>query len=251
MIDLHTHSIASGHALNTVYELAQHAKNKGVSVLGITEHGPSMKGAPHDEYFWISDKLNELFGVKILLGVEANILNINGEIDLNDNLLKQQKVVSASIHNFTPYCSNSLEDNTKSIINAMKNPFVKIITHPYSPDFPVDIKKICKHSKETNTLLEINNQLFSRISVSNTNSILDNYKTLINECKKNNFPVIFGSDAHIAHDIGNFTDILRYNEILEISDDMIINKNKELLLKYMNNDKRTTTLYISHWATDG
>ncbi len=244
MIDLHTHSIASGHALNTVYELAQYANNIGVSVLGITEHGPAMKGAPHDEYFWISDKLNELFGVKILLGIEANILNIDGKLDLSTDLLKLQKVVSACIHNLTPYSSNSLKNNTISIINAMKNPFVKIITHPYRSDFPVDIREICKYSKETNTLLEINNQLFSRISLSDANNILDNYKTLINECKKNNFPIIFGSDAHIAHDIGNFTDILKYNKILEISDDMIINKNEELLLKYMNNDKRTTTLHI-------
>jgi putative hydrolase len=242
MIDLHTHSIASGHALNTVYELAQHANINGISVLGITEHGPAMKGAPHDEYFWISDKLNELFGVKILLGIEANILNVNGELDLSVDLLKLQKVVSASIHNFTPYCSNSLENNTKSIINAMKNPFVKIITHPYTPGFSVDIKEICKYSVKTNTLLEINNQLFSRISASNINNILENYKTLINECKKNNFPVIFGSDAHIAKDIGNFTDILKYNDILEITDEMIINKNKELLLKYLKNDKCTTTL---------
>ena len=244
MIDLHTHSIASGHALNTVYELAQHAKIKGVSVLGIIEHGPSMKGASHDEYFWISDKLNELYGVKILLGIEANILNVDGVLDLSVDLLRLQKIVSASIHNLTPYCSNSLENNTNSLINAMKNPFVKIITHPYSLDFLVDIKKICKYSKETNTLLEINNQLFSRISTSNIDIVLENYKTLINECKQNNFPVIFGSDAHIAQDIGNFTDILKYNDILEISDDMIINKNKELLLNYLNNDKRTTTLYI-------
>ncbi len=45
-IDLHTHSIASGHALNTVYEMALVASRIGVTHLGITDHGPSMKGPP-------------------------------------------------------------------------------------------------------------------------------------------------------------------------------------------------------------
>ena len=82
-VDLHTHSLISGHALNTVDELAREARKKKMHLLGIVEHGPSMEGTPHEGYFWISDKLNKLYGIEILLGVEANIISENGEIDLN------------------------------------------------------------------------------------------------------------------------------------------------------------------------
>ena len=78
----------------------------------MSDHGPSMRGASHAEYFWISEQLNELYGVKIYLGIEANILNDNGDIDLPVDLLKKQKVVYAGLHNLTPYESKGKEYNT-------------------------------------------------------------------------------------------------------------------------------------------
>lgn len=43
--DLHTHTIASGHAFGTIWENARAAKDKGISVLAITDHGPSVPGS--------------------------------------------------------------------------------------------------------------------------------------------------------------------------------------------------------------
>ena len=36
--DLHTHTIASGHAYSTVQEMAKAAADRGLELLGITEH---------------------------------------------------------------------------------------------------------------------------------------------------------------------------------------------------------------------
>ena len=44
VMDMHTHTIASGHAYNTIYEMARWAASKGVALLGITDHGPRMEG---------------------------------------------------------------------------------------------------------------------------------------------------------------------------------------------------------------
>ena len=38
ILDLHTHTIASGHAYSTIREMAQAASEKGLKLLGITEH---------------------------------------------------------------------------------------------------------------------------------------------------------------------------------------------------------------------
>ena len=42
VLDLHTHTYASGHAYNTMNEMAYAAKEKGLQLLGITDHAPAM-----------------------------------------------------------------------------------------------------------------------------------------------------------------------------------------------------------------
>ena len=37
VLDIHTHTLASGHAYNTVYEMAQAARDKGLALLGISD----------------------------------------------------------------------------------------------------------------------------------------------------------------------------------------------------------------------
>lgn len=51
LIDAHTHTVASGHAYSTLQEMAQAAADKGLQVLGITEHGPSVPGTCPLLYF--------------------------------------------------------------------------------------------------------------------------------------------------------------------------------------------------------
>ena len=43
-IDTHTHTLASGHAYNTMNEMAKAAADKGLKGLAITEHAPEMPG---------------------------------------------------------------------------------------------------------------------------------------------------------------------------------------------------------------
>ena len=50
-IDIHNHTIASGHAFSTLQEMAYAAAEKGIEYLGITDHGPSIPGTCHPLYF--------------------------------------------------------------------------------------------------------------------------------------------------------------------------------------------------------
>jgi putative hydrolase len=228
--DLHTHSIASGHALNTVYEMVARAKEKGMSLIGIVEHGPSMEGAPHEGYFWVSDQLDELYGVRVLLGIEANILNERGEIDLNGELLAKQRVVIAGLHARTPYRTNNLESNTQALANVMQNPLVQIISHPHRTDFPVDIERVFQEAYKTNTLLELNNQVFAQQS--SQEGFLETYKRLIDLSRKYGHPLIAGSDAHVAKKIGEDSSIVAACGQIGLTPDMLINNHAEELLKW-------------------
>jgi putative hydrolase len=228
--DLHTHSIASGHALNTVYEMVREAKEKGMGLIGIVEHGPSMEGAPHEGYFWVSDQLDELYGVRVLLGIEANILNEGGEIDLNGELLAKQRVVIAGLHARTPYKTNNLESNTLALVAAMQNPLVQIISHPYRMDFPVDIERVFQEAYKTQTLLELNNQVFTQQS--SQDGFLETYKRLVDLSKRYGHPLIAGSDAHVAKKIGADSGIVTVYKQIGLTDDLLINNKPEELIKW-------------------
>ena len=51
-LDTHTHTLASGHAYNTITEMIDAAVEKGLKLLAITEHAPAMPGSCKDFYFY-------------------------------------------------------------------------------------------------------------------------------------------------------------------------------------------------------
>ncbi len=230
-IDLHIHSIASGHSLNTVYEIVNAAKERGLTHIGIAEHGPLMKGAPQEGYFWISDQLTNLIGIEVFLGIEANILSKNGNIDLDECLLRQQRVVMAGLHKETPYNGSDHYVNTESTINAMKNPLIKIIAHPYRPEFPINIEIVVEAAHDTGTLLEINDNLFSRKY--QLPELIEKYSLLIALSKEHQMPVILGSDAHLAEKIGCDENIKAVWDEIGLDNEIIVNNNPYLLLDYL------------------
>lgn len=88
-LDVHTHTIASGHAFSTLQEMAQAAAGKGLKVLGITEHSPGIPGTCHPIYFRNLHVVpRRMYGVELLLGAEINILDGKGNLDLDEDYMK-------------------------------------------------------------------------------------------------------------------------------------------------------------------
>ena len=93
-IDTHSHTIASGHAYCTIREMASAAAKKGLQGLAITEHAPTMPGTCHPFYFSNLKVIpRQMSGVEMLFGVELNILDADGTIDLSEALLKEMDLV--------------------------------------------------------------------------------------------------------------------------------------------------------------
>ena len=159
-LDTHTHTIASTHAYSTVLEMAKMAAERGLEAIAVTDHGVAMEDAPD---VWHFDNLKniprDICGVKILYGVEANILDLDGNLDMKPELMKKLDVVNASIH--APcYASKDAEDHTSAYEAVVKNPYVDIICHSGSPQYSYDYEKIVKLAKEHHKLMEINNHTF-------------------------------------------------------------------------------------------
>ena len=83
VVDLHTHTVASGHAYNTIQEMVESAKRNNIKLFGITEHAVTMPGTCHDFYFHnLKMARRDYEGIELCLGVELNIIDYEGNVDM-------------------------------------------------------------------------------------------------------------------------------------------------------------------------
>lgn len=231
LVDLHTHTITSGHAYSTVTENAQAASRKGLKIMGMTDHGPSMPGAPHLYHFGnLSVLPEELFGVKILPGVEANITNHEGELDLPLRYLAHLKLILVGLHPIC-YSGGTCEQNTQAYIKAMESPYTDIMVHPGRPDFEMDLEQIAYASAQLAIPVEINNSSLSTIS--GKSGALKNCLSIAHYMAKYKGPVILGSDAHFWDRVGEFSEALELVREAGISSQQILNTSPERVLDYL------------------
>lgn len=235
VLDVHTHSLASGHSYSTIREMAYAAKEKGLEVLGITEHAPKMPGSCHEFYF-LNLKVvpREMCGVKLLLGSEVNIIDYDGNVDLREGLLKAMDVVIASFH---PPCLKigTREENTRAYLKAMENPYVDIIGHPDDSRIPVDLEKIIEAAAKNHKLIELNNSSLRENGA--REGAFENQLRILELCKKHKVRIILGSDAHIDSEVG---DHHRTDRVLAVSDfpeELIVNSSFENLKPYLHKYK--------------
>lgn len=203
IIDMHTHTVASGHAYSTIHENIQFAKRHGMKFLGTSDHGSTMTGGPA-EYFFHNLKVvpREMDGVKILRGMEANILDVNGNIDeLDSKALDGLDYLIASLH-IVCIEPSTKEDNTMAILNVMDKEKVKIIGHPDDARYELDYEAIVKKAKEKNILLEVNNSSLSPNT--SREGARENILKYLELCKEYGVRIIMGTDSHICYDIGVF-----------------------------------------------
>ena len=227
-LDVHTHTIASGHAYSTLMENAKAASEKGIKVLGTTEHGITMPHSPHIWYFNNYKVLpRELYGVTMLYGTEANIIDYDGNLDMDDITLSRMDIVIGSIHDEV-YKVGSVQENTRAFINTIENGKVNIVGHLGNPEVPVNFEEIVKCAKENDILIEINNSSFTTSRVGSNGNCTE----IAQLCKKYNAKLIINSDAHFCTLIGEFTEAIDMLESINFPEELIINKDpNEFLLK--------------------
>lgn len=228
VVDSHTHTISSGHAYSTLQENALVAAQKRLEIIAMTDHGPSVEGAPKRLFFSNLRVLPEtICGVRILKGIEANILDYDGKIDLEDKYLKKLDWVIASFHDICIE-PRSVEENTKAAIEALKNPCVDVLGHPDNPVFPVDIEKVVMFARDAGKFIEINNHSFLVRKGSEKNC-----REIIKFCKKHKAKIVCGSDAHVSFSVGNFSQIMPILKELEMPEELIINTSAKKMAEYI------------------
>ncbi len=203
-VDSHTHTVASGHAYSTIDENVQAAAARGIKLLAITDHGPSMPGAPHIWYFMNMRVLPRIInGVGVLRGVEANIINFKGELDINDEVQRQMDIILGSLHE-PIIAPTSKAAHTDTVVKAIASGRIDVFAHGGNPAFPIDVDEVAKAAALYNVLVEINNSSFTTSRAGSGKNCV----ALAEAVAHHDGFLTFGSDAHIAGKVGVFDECL-------------------------------------------
>ena len=237
--DYHDHTILScgnnekrRHAKGTIEENVKKAIEKNLDIIGISEHGfnhnfygLSKKNAKKEREE--IDRLNKKYPeIKILMGMECNILDDTGKIDMPPDMIKYFDYILAgyhfgskptSIRSFLHHIDNmvtgglfSKKYNTRAVINAMRNNNLLYITHPGDKG-RIDIIEVAKVCVETDTGLEINghhNKLSSE---------------MIRQIKDMDIKFYIGSDAHDPKHVANFEKAIQIAKDADLDLNRIVN----------------------------
>jgi putative hydrolase len=231
--DLHTHTLASGHGYSTVKEMVEAAGAAGLKMLAITDHGIGMPGAPH--YYHFTNTINwprHMGGVEVLKGIEANIVDTNGRLDTPEEVLKYLDLVLAGFHNETGYTGKTVEDNTRAMIAAIRNPYVHIIVHPGNPQYPIDMEKVVLAAKSYGKALELNNNSFLVRPGSSPRCYL-----LAKLARRHGITVSINSDAHICYTVGDFGNAVSMAQEAGIQDTQVLNASVDRVNQFLARHK--------------
>ena len=231
-MDLHTHTIVCGHGYSTLKENIEAAQACGLSFLGSSEHAPGMPGGSNP-YFFSNYKgiPREYDGMRLLCGVEANITDYEGTLDMEEWLLERMDYVIASMH-IPCVKPGTVEENTRASVKAMENPYVKILGHPDDSRYPLDYEVLVQAAKRESVLLELNNSSLNPGSARQNGR--DNAIQLLKTCKKYDVPIILGSDSHICYTIGGFERALELVEAVDFPKELILNYYPERIDQVLN-----------------
>jgi len=198
-VDTHTHTYASGHAYSTLIENAKSAKQNGLAMFCTTDHSELMPGAPH-YWFFINQRVLPRFieGVAIIRGVESNIMNTQGEIDIHPSVDKNLDWVIASFHEPVFLPSDSAA-HTEALLNVIKGGRVDALGHLGNPNFDFDFEAVIQCAAEHNVAIEINN---TTLKGNSRVGSVDRCYEIARIAKAKGAFITSGSDAHFCNDVG-------------------------------------------------
>ncbi len=180
--DFHTHTIYS-HGQGTILDNVEAARRKGLKKIAITDHGFGhfTYGVSERDIHKMRDEIDEINStyddIEVLLGVEANLIGLDGTVDLEDDYLDFFDIVLMGFHHgaipnsikdawglfgrnvvgkVLPFMDKSLrQDNTMAMIRAIGQYPIDIITHP-GAKIDIDSRLLARQAAKHDVALEIN-----------------------------------------------------------------------------------------------
>lgn len=241
-IDLHIHTNVNPHAYSTLEENIRSAQEKGMRVIAITNHGPALQDSPHWWSLVNMRVIPEYVGdLRVLKGVETNIIDENGNFDINQRIYDVMDIILCGLHTVEAYGDPSdIIKNTRAVINMIRSQKIDIMVHLGNPQFPLEYELVVQEAVKAGVAIEINN---SSLKNSRKGS-RPNCKKILELCKKYEVMVSLGTDSHISYDIGEFKEAQLLIEEVGYPVESIINYSMENLDKFLENRRKRRIIKI-------
>lgn len=234
-IDLHIHTSANPHAYSTLEENIRSAREKNMKVIAITNHGPALQDSPH---WWslvnmrvIPEYVGEL---RVLKGVETNIIDENGNFDINQRIYDVMDIILCGLHTVEAYGDpTNIIKNTKAVVNMIRSQKIDIMVHLGNPQFPLEYEIVVQEATKAGVAIELNN---SSLRASRKGSEV-NCRKILELCKKYDTYVSLGTDSHISYDIGEFSKVQELVDEIGYPMEKILNFSVENLEAFLKERK--------------
>ncbi len=231
--DLHVHSIRSNCGLHTLLEIVEIAARKGMRLINISDHGgasggPAAFGVPGDKRRLPRDVPSSTGTVvSVLIGIEVNILDVEGNNDFPESRRSRFDLVSAGLHSPAEDLAKAKcpKTNTQALSNYLKRSPLDILTHPCIAPFPFDLPALVDLAIQYGFALEVNN---TNLRVAKTD--VPQLERMIRLARDRGAILLETSDGHTFHEIGENERVdARLREMGMSGDEVFLNRQDEAL----------------------
>lgn len=229
--DLHTHTVATDHAFSTLLENAVYAKRSGMQAIAVTEHGPTLPDSPMPWHYGAVAKYlpPSAEGILLISGAETNVLDDKGSLELDADLYTYLQWVIAGIHLPVMPAHKDPGYYSQAYEKLAKNPYIDCIGHCGDPRFVFDYERTIPLFGQQGKVVEINNHSFTGRPGS-----AENCRKIALLCKKHGVRICVSSDAHIATEVGIFTDALAMLDEIGFPEELVVNADMARLADFIN-----------------
>lgn len=234
-VDTHVHSVLSGHAWSTLHEDVLQARRVGLRAICLTEHSAAVPGAsPEWTPLSMSMVPAEDEGVRIYHGLEADVLNADGDLCPRADFLEKLDFCIASMHGVACDFNWTADTCTEAWLRVLDHPCVDALGHIDRAAFPCDMEPIVRKARDCGKLIELNNASMIAMRAAGH----ENVERLVRLCLQYEAPVCIGSDAHYHTMVGDFALLGQLLEALSFPPELVVNYTVESFERFLSQNHK-------------
>lgn len=230
--DFHTHTTASD-GRTDIEGVVRSAMQKGLVEIAITDHGyGSTLCGMNDKKLAaqrkkICDINSRCDNFHVLSSIEANIVNRLGDLDLDEERIRQFDILVVGFHRFVKrrYQADGefifangwgskqhkealVQVNTEAYIGAMRKYPIDVIAH-LNHRALVDVRRVCDEACKRGVYIELNEKH------------IDSLQPFVQDIVDSGVNLIVGSDAHNAKRVGNMPKVMEFVQKFNLPKDRV------------------------------
>ncbi len=197
--DMHVHSIRSQCGTMTYGEIVARAQTLGMRSVAITDHALAFHANRFQFHILVKRFPGEVDGLRVYRGIELNVVDEDGNVDMPEELLGHFEWVLLGLHPVRGCLRDrDRRTTTDALIAAIgRHPWIDAVVHPTQRTHDLDFERLLPAMASAGCAFEVNEcgHLYGKADPDHTARVL-------REAVEAGVPVVTNSDAHVFHELG-------------------------------------------------